>query len=121
MDVPPGEIGVHLETGDVGVFARSIGECHEASCHDPVGRQRGAPISKWQRNPPRTAEKVPDLHNGHSRVDASLLIGDSKDKGSVAVAFGENPSPRRMMERQGHRMVQDELEPALVLGPKDEQ
>jgi hypothetical protein len=120
MDAP-GEIGVNFETGYVGVFARSVSEGHEMSCHGLVGRQRGASIGKRQRNPPRTAETRPDLHSGHSRVDAPLLIGDSKDEGSVVVAFGENPSPRRMVEGQGLRMVQDELEPALVLGRKDEQ
>ena len=40
MDVLPGEIGVNLETSDVGLFARPVGEGHEASGHDPVVRQR---------------------------------------------------------------------------------
>jgi hypothetical protein len=121
MDVLPRQIGVNLETGNVGVFPRWVGEGHEASCHGLVGRQRRALIGKRQRDPPWTAETRPDLHNGHSRVDATPLIGDSKNEGSVVVAFGENPSPRRMVEGQSPRMIQDELEPALVLGSKDDQ
>ena len=100
MDVLSGEIGVNLETDNVGVFARPVGEGHEASGHDPVVCQRRALVGKRQGNPPGGAETLPDLHHGHSRVNAPLLIGDSKDKGSVAVAFGENPGPRRMMEGQ---------------------
>ena len=119
MDVLSGEIGVNLETGNVGVFARPVGEGHEASGHDPVVCQRWTLVGKGQGNPPGGAETLPDLHHGHSRADAPLLIGDSKDKGSVAIALGENPGPRRMMEGQSLGMARDEVAPALVLGRKD--
>src|SRR5437016_14467164 len=99
MNVPPREIGVNLETSDVGVFARPVGEADETSRHDLFGRQRGAPVGKRQRHPPGGAETLTDLHDRHSRVDSPLLIGQGKNEGWIVVALGENPSPRRMMER----------------------
>ena len=121
MNVPRGEIGVNLETSDVGVFARPVGEVDQASCHDLVGRQRRALVGERQRNPPRRTEALPDLHDRHSRRDPPLLIGDSKDEGRIVVAFGKNPSPRWMMKRQRLGMAHDEVEPALVLERHDEQ
>jgi len=120
MDVPSWEIRVNLQTSDIGVFACPIGEVDEASCRDLVDRERRAPVGKGQRNPARTTETIPNLHDWHSPNDASSPIGDSENERRVAVAFRENSSPRWMMERECLRMVQDELEPAFVLWRKNQ-
>jgi len=80
MDVPSREIRVNLETSDVGVFACLIGEVDEASCRDPVDRERRTPVGKGQRNPARTTETIPNLNDWHSRNDASSSICDSEDE-----------------------------------------
>src|SRR5213078_4880794 len=81
------EIGMNLETSDVGVFAGSVGEVYKTSTHGLFCHQWRAPVGKRERHPPRRAEALTDFHDRHTRGYSPLVVSEGEHEGWVVVAF----------------------------------